>query len=320
MSEPENLLYLPSGELESMSISTNEVIAMIEHLIKGCAESRTWNAPKVTITPADGRYMMATLSASDDPPYLAVKSLVLNPKNRDKGLSDINSLVALLDSDTGLPLAVIDGNWVTAVRTAGLSAVAAKRLARPESSVIAFVGCGVQANSHLRAFAEIFPLQEIRAFNRGPENRSALCRAAEKMGLVARSCDRIEDAVSGADVVVSTITWSQSVKRFIDARWLKPGVFASVVDLGISWIDDSMAAFDRIIIDDLDQESQMENPLLDLSLVTGDLTGLVTNAVGGRRTKDEKTAFVFRGFALGDLALAALAYQHVRHCTPKSLA
>jgi len=90
-----------------MSISTDAVVSTIEHLIRGSVESRTWNAPKAVITPPDGRYMMATLSASDDPPYLAVKSLVLNPKNKDRGLSDINSLVTLLDSDTGLPLAVI---------------------------------------------------------------------------------------------------------------------------------------------------------------------------------------------------------------------
>jgi hypothetical protein len=61
----------------------------------------------------------------------------------------INSLVVLQDGDTGLPLAVIDGNWITAVRTAGLSAVAAQRFANPQASAIAFIGCGVQAQSHL---------------------------------------------------------------------------------------------------------------------------------------------------------------------------
>jgi len=309
MRNPETLPYLSRDELESMSISTDQVISTIEHLIRGTRESRAWNAPKVVITPPDGRYMMATLSASDEPPFLAVKSLVLNAKNREKGLSEINSLVTLLDSDTGVPLAVIDGNWVTALRTAGLSAVAAKHLARPESSVIAFVGCGVQANSHLQAFADLFPLKEVRAFNRGPENRDALCRAAESKGLVARPCDRIEEALSGADLIVTSVSLSQTVEPFIDAAWVKPGAFASVVDLGIPWIDDSMIAFDKIIIDDLAQESQMETPLVDLSLVKGDLTGLVTGVVDGRLAKAEKSAFVFRGFALGDLALAALAFE-----------
>jgi ornithine cyclodeaminase/alanine dehydrogenase len=308
MSTPENLPYLSRRELESMSISTDDVVSMIEGLIRASVESRAWNAPKMVITPPDGRYMMATLSASNDPPFLAVKSLVLNPRNKEKGLSEINSLVTLLDSDTGLPLAVIDGNWVTAIRTAGLSAVAAKRLARPESSVIAFVGCGVQARSHLQAFSDLFDLQEIRAFNRGVENREALCRTAESMGLAAHSCDQIEEAIRGADLIVTSVSWSESTAAFIDAAWVKPGAFASVVDLGVPWIDESMSAFDRIIIDDLAQEAQMEHPMVDLSLVNGDLSGLVSGAVDGRITKVEKTAFVFRGFALGDLALAALAF------------
>jgi ornithine cyclodeaminase/alanine dehydrogenase len=312
MSPPENLPYLSRSELESMSISTDDVVSTIERLIKASVESRAWNAPKMVITPPDGRYMMATLSASDDPPFLAVKSLVLNPKNKEKGLSEINSLVTLLDSDTGLPLAVIDGNWVTAIRTAGLSAVAAKRLAQPESSVIAFVGCGVQARSHLRAFSDLFPLQEIRAFNRGTENRDALCRTAESMGLVAHSCDQIEEAIRGADVIITSVTWSANTEAFIDAAWVKAGAFASVVDLGVPWIDESMTAFDRIIIDDLVQEAEMEHPMVDLALVKGDLSGLVTGAVDGRLTKDEKTAFVFRGFALGDLALATLAFDASR--------
>ncbi len=312
MTNPETLPYLSRRELESMSISTVQVVSTIERLIRDTVESRSWNAPKAVITPPDGRYMMATLSASDDPPILAVKSLVLNPRNRERGLSDSNSLVTLLDSDTGQPLAVIDGNWVTAIRTAGLSAVAAKRLARPESSVVAFVGCGVQANSHLQAFTDLFPLKEVRAFNRGRENRDALCRTAESKGLVAHSFDGIEEAISGADLIVTTVNLSQKTKAFIDAAWLKPGAFASVVDLGIPWIDDSMAAFDRIIIDDVAQESQMENPIVDLSMVQGDLTGLVTGAVEGRITNDERTAFIFRGFALGDLALATLAFQAYR--------
>jgi ornithine cyclodeaminase/alanine dehydrogenase len=103
---------------------------------------------------------------------------------------------------------------------------------------------------------------------------------------------------------------SQTTTPFIDAAWLKPGAFASLVDLGVPWFDESMAAFDRIIIDDLEQESKMEQPLVELALAKGDLTGLVTGVADGRLADDEKTAFIFRGFALGDLALAALAYQN----------
>lgn len=309
MEASKNIMYLSPSVLEDLTITTQEVVDSIEHLLRGRRSSRVWNAPKAVITPPDGRYMMATLSAADDPPFLAVKSLILNPRNRERGLPDINSMVILLDSDTGLPLAIMDGNWITAVRTAGLSAVAAKRLARADASVAAFIGCGVQARSHLQAFSALFPLKEIRAFGRGRVNRDALCQAAEKLGLSAVASSSAQEAVKDADLVISAVTLSPQLVPFLDARWLKPGAFAAVVDLAASWLTEGMPAFDRIVIDDVEQEAQMPTPLVDPDLVAGDLTGLVNGDIAGRCSNDEKTAFIFRGLALGDLALAALAYQ-----------
>jgi ornithine cyclodeaminase/alanine dehydrogenase-like protein (mu-crystallin family) len=245
------------------------------------------------------------------PPFLAVKSAILNPRNRERGLPDINAVVTLLDSVTGLPLAIVDGDWVTAVRTAGLSAVAARRLARPDASTAAFIGCGMQARSHLHAFAALFPLRRIRAFG-GRENRDALCREAEAGGLSAAASESARDAVRDADLVITSVTFSPQLAPFLDARWLQPGCFATMTDLGASWLPDGMSAFDRIVIDDREQEAQMPKPLVDLALVAGDLTGLVNGDVPGRRSAAEKTAFIFRGLALGDLAVAALAYQRAR--------
>jgi ornithine cyclodeaminase/alanine dehydrogenase len=150
MKQPDKMIYLSRDTLDSLNITTDEVISSIEHLIHGQQASRVWNTPKSVIQPADGRYMMSTLSAADDPPYLVVKSVILNPKNPEQGLPQINGLIMVLDSDTGVPLAVVDGNWVTAIRTAGASAVVARRLAKADSEIITFIGCGVQAHSHLR--------------------------------------------------------------------------------------------------------------------------------------------------------------------------
>ena len=312
MKEPESLLYLSHKTLESLPLTTAEVISSIEHLIHGRRQSQMWNAPKAVILPPDGRYMMSTLAAADDPPFLAVKALIVNPRNRERGLPDLNASVTLLDSDTGLPVAVMDGNWVTAVRTAGLSAVAAQRLAWPEASTAAFIGCGVQAHSHLRVFADLFPLKEIRAFGRGSAKREALCQAAEKLGLAAVASGSAREAVSDADVVITSVTLSPPIRPFLDARWLQPGVFATVTDLAVPWLPEGMSAFTRIVIDDLEQEAQMTKPLVAPALVTGDLTGLVNGDILGRCSDEEKTAFIFRGLALGDLALAALAYQRAR--------
>jgi ornithine cyclodeaminase/alanine dehydrogenase len=217
--------------------------------------------------------------------------------------------VTLLDSDTGVPLAAMDGNWITAVRTAGLSAVAAKRLARPDASVAAFIGCGAQAHGHLQAFSALFPLKEIRAFGRGAANRDAFCQAARKLGLSTVKSTTAREAVRDADLVITSVTFSPHLVPFLDPRWLQPGTFVTMTDMAAPWVAEGMAAFHRIVIDDLEQEAQMPKPLVDPALVAGDLMGLVNGEIAGRRQDDEKTAFVFRGLALGDLAVAALAYQ-----------
>lgn len=307
--ETTHLRYLSQAALDSLQLTYREVIERIEHLIHGRSQSQVWNAPKAVITPPDGRYMMATLAAANDPPFLAVKSLLLNPENPQRGLKSINSLVTLLDSDTGLPLAILDGNWVTAIRTAGLSAVAAKRLAKPDACIAAFIGCGVQAHSHLDAFVELFPLKEIRVFGRGTANRDRFCQYAESNGLSAIASETAQDAVNNADLVVTSVTLSPQLKPFLDAHWLKPGAFVTMTDLATPWFAASLSLFDRIVVDDLEQEASMAKPLVDPALVSGDLTGLVNGDIKGRCADNERTAFVFRGLALGDLAVAGMAYQ-----------
>ncbi|MFQ5624864.1 MAG: ornithine cyclodeaminase family protein, partial [Paracoccaceae bacterium] len=200
-------------------------------------------------------------------------------------------------------------NWVTAVRTAGLSAVAAKRLADRGARVIAFVGCGVQARSHLDAFAAMFPLKEVRAFGRGPANVGRLCELAGEHGLRAVAPETPRAALEGADIVVSSITLDYSVEPYLDARWLKPGAFAAITDLAIPWDDAGMAAFGRIYVDDLEQEASAERRMVAPELITGDLSALVCDEPQAAHDPGIASAFVFRGMALGDLAVAALAYR-----------
>ena len=309
---PASLPYLPQPFLEQLSISTGEIVDSIEQLIIGQRRGRVWCAPMAVVLPGDERYIMATLAVADEPRVVATKSLVLNPRNPERGVAAINSLVTLLDSETGLPLAAVDGNWVTARRTAGLSAVAAKRLARRDSASVAFIGCGVQARSHLDAFCDLFPLRETRAFGRGAANRDALCRAAQARGLTAIPCEDARKAISGADLVVTTITLVPEPKPFLDARWLKAGTFVTMTDLALPWLPEGMAAFERIVIDDLEQEAKMSKPMVAPKLVAGDLAGLVCGDLPGRQSAQELTAFVFRGMALGDLAVAGLAYRRAK--------
>lgn len=304
-----NIPILSEDDLAALGIVTDDVVGAIEEQIRLAASDRTWSAPKAVIQPGDGRYMMAALAATDEPAVLAVKTVVLNPENPAAGLAQINGLVTLLDSRTGLPAAIMDGNWITGIRTAGLSALAAKRLARKDASVIGFVGAGVQARSHLDAFADLFPLEAVKIFGRGRANIDLLGERAAARGLDVTVVDSGIDAVRESDLIVTSLTLTAQIEPFIDASQLKPGSFAAVTDLGVPWRDETLGAIDRLIIDDMAQEKALPNKIAPSEHIKGDLAQLVLGNVDGRSSDEERNAFFFRGHALGDLALAALAYR-----------
>lgn len=306
------LPYLSANVLDGLGLTTAEVADSIERALVGLRQKTVWCAPKAAITPGQDRYVMATLGVMDEAGVVVTKSLVVNPANPARGLAAINSIISIIDSQTGLPLAIVDGNWITASRTAGLSLVAARRLARPESHSIAFIGCGVEARSHLAAFADAYPIREILAFGRGAPNRDALLRAAEARGLKAIAATTADDAIAAADIVITTLPLLPPPTPFLDARKLKAGVFVSMVDLALPWHPDSMSTFDCVVVDDRAQEAAMAKPMVSPSLVAGDLTDLVAGDVGGRKNAAEKTTFVFRGHAVGDLAVAALAWRKAK--------
>lgn len=312
MQTENSFLALPDERLAALGITTGEVIAAIEKALADKAAGKLWTAPKSALLPGDGRYMMSTLSAADDPPLIAVKAVAVSPRNAARGLPGVNGAILLLDSETGMLVATLGANWVTAVRTAGLSAVAARRLADPAARAIAFVGTGTQARSHLDAFAELFPLAEVRIFGRGQANIDALAAAARAKGLAARVAKAPREALEGADLVVSSVTLSYALEPFLDARWLKPGAFAAITDLGLPWLPASLAAFDSIVIDDLEQEAGSAKPMVDPALVAGDLTGLAGGTVAAAFDPARRAAFLFRGIALGDFAVATLAYARAK--------
>ncbi len=297
-------IFLPDQALEGLGITPPEIADAIEAALVAKAEGRLLTTPKSAILPGDGRFMMSTLAVGDDG-LVVVKSVGVYPGNADRGLEAINGAVIVMDAETGLLRAVMGANWITGVRTAALSAVAARRLANPNAETVAFVGCGVQASSHLAAYMPMFPLKKILAVGRGTANVERLCEEARSIGLEAQRATA-EDALREADLVVSSITLDYSVAPFLDARWLKPGAFATVTDLFIPWTPESSGHFDTIVVDDLEQERTSAKPMVSADRIEDDLTGLI-----GRDDlayqPDKVTAFAFRGLALGDYAAAALA-------------
>jgi ornithine cyclodeaminase/alanine dehydrogenase-like protein (mu-crystallin family) len=304
----EEFVYLSDKILEALNIPPSAVADAIEKALVAKADERLHTSPKTVILPGRGRYMMSTLAVGDDG-FTVVKQVSVCPENKKRDLPAINGAIMVLDAETGLLRAIVGANWIAAVRTAALSAVAARRLADPASETVAFVGTGVQAHSHLVAFKELFPLKRIRVFGRGQKNIDKLCQKAREIGLEAEARVSAEEALREADLVVTSVTMDYSIKPFLDASWLKSNAFAAIADACIPWLPASMNAFRTVIVDDLIQEAESKKPMLPYDHITGDLTALVSGAItepiGGK-----PAAFAFRGIALGDYAAAVLAVRH----------
>ena len=301
----DKFLYLPDATLEAMHISPNDVALAIEDALRAKEQGALHTAPKTPILPGRDRYMMSTMAVGDDG-FTVVKQVSVCPENPARGLPAINGAIMVLDAETGLLRAVVGANWVTAVRTAALSAVAAKRLADPASETIAFVGTGVQAHSHLDAFSALFPLKRMSMLGRGQANIDRLAQKAQAMGLETIACTTPEEALQDADIVVTSVTLDYSIAPFLDANLLKSNAFAAITDLCIPWLPDGMNAFKTVYVDDRAQEADSAKPMLPYDRIAGDLTDLVIRGPE-IAAQDRPSAFAFRGIALGDYAAAVLA-------------
>lgn len=302
-------IFLSDSDLEGLGITPAEVTDAVERAVAAKALGQLWAAPKSALMPGDGRYTMATLSTGDSPPVTVVKAVTSNPASVAQGLPAIDGAILVLDSRTGALRATLGAGWVTAIRTAAISAAAARKMANPQARSIAFVGTGVQARIHLDTFAAEYPLAELRIAGRGRANIEALAAKGREMGLETREAASAEQAIRGADIVVTSVSLDPTMKPFLDGAWLSPGSFAAIVDLGIPWILVSMPAISTLAIDDHDQEAEATPPLMPRGLAQYDLAQLVA----GPHLYDpaKSAAFAFRGMAVGDFAAAALVAERV---------
>jgi len=314
MSSAPPLLYLSRADIVALDLKPLDLVEAVERVFRAKVAGRAQGTPKTTVYPGEGRLQQTMLATTEDPPYFAVKTVGLSPANHDKGLPHIGALVALHDGTTGMPVAVMDATWLTAMRTAAMSGAAARRLARPDSRSIGFVACGAQAESHLAVMKALFPLERVVAYGRRRETAAALAAAAGKLGLNAAVAERPEEAVRGLDIVVTSVPGAPDQKPELRAEWLGPGSFAAMVDLGRSWFKDGLDAIDQWATDDREQSAGLAKAgkLAWPGPFAADLGELATRTGNARRSDAERTAFLFPGFALGDLAAAMLIYDRAR--------
>jgi ornithine cyclodeaminase/alanine dehydrogenase len=302
----QDILYLSNADVVACGLGLADVELAVEAMFASKAEGRTVMKPKLALHAPDQALFLASPGVMDQPPYAGLKWVGV-AGNEARGLPHIAGLILLSDAESGMPVAVMDARWITGVRTAAITAVAARRLARRDSATIGFVACGLQARAHLAALRPHFPLSLVRAYSRRLTTAKAFAEEVRAEGLDAEAVMDPRDAVAEMDIVVTSTPVVPRTEPLLDAAWLEPGSFASLVDLGFSWVSDTLTELDRVVTDD--QAQAGTEGLAYKEPYDGEVADLVAGRLAARQSAEERTALIFAGLGLADVAVAGAVYK-----------
>ena len=303
------LLYLSRADVERL-LDVDSMLAALGEALVVFSSGITSVPPRVGARVGE-RGILGAMPGYVPGIALEVKLVSVFPGNHGHGLPSHQGLIAIFDEDTGAPLAVMDGAYITAIRTGGTAAVAARVLARKDASILAILGAGVQGHSHLEAFPRIRDFKEIRIASRDPEKAKALAKQHER-AVVASS---FEAAVRGADVVACCTDAREPILR---RAWLKPG--AHVSSVGGTWgpeLDAETIAAGRVFVEwrgaatTPPPAGANELQGLDASSLT-EVGEVLAGTRPGRQSAEEITVYKSTGHAVEDAATARLVYDRAK--------
>ena len=261
-------------------------------------------------------------AALDDPPAVGAKLVTVYHGNHARGLPSHLATIALLDHATGALVAIVDGRYITEARTGAVSAVSVKYLARADASVLAVIGSGVQARSHIEAIRHVRRLADVRVWSPRRDHRERFAREmADETGLAVRAVDDAQSAVRGADLIALT---SASTVPVVENSDIAAG--AHIAAVGACRPDQremptALVARSRLFVDSragaLKEAGEILLPIKEGALgaehIAAELGEVVAGRVAGRTSPSEITIFKSLGMAVEDVVAAHLAVQRHGH-------
>jgi ornithine cyclodeaminase len=266
--------------------------------------------------------LMPAYRAGDDPAY-SLKAVCIYPGNPRLGLDAHQGIVTLFDGATGRPTAVLNGSAVTSIRTAAVTALATRLLARPDARTLAVIGAGVQGAAHLRALLLVRPFERVRVCSRSPEHaeRLAAAAAAEHDGGAAFDVvATAREALDGADVVV---TATNSATPVIERDWLAAGAHVNAIGASVPSareLDVATIAAAELFVDSRESAANeagdyrlaLSEGAIGPDHIRAELGEVAAGMRPGRSGPQALTVFRSLGIAVEDLAAAELALRRAR--------
>ena len=307
------LLFLSDADVAAAAVPMERIVEAMEAAYLAKARGGVEMPPKPGVHPTKDAHLHAMPALIADARAVGMKWVGAFPGNCTLGLPTISGLIVVNDYETGLPLAVMDCRWITAKRTGAKSAVAARRLARPDSSSLAIVGCGVQGRSNLEALTGVLPIHTVHAYD---VDRAAAVRFAAGTAcsqFEVKVVETPESAVRESDVVVTSGPIRVQPSPTIPEAWLKPGVFCAPVDFDSYFTGGAMRAMDLFATDDLAQFEYYrslgyfkEAPPPERVV---DLGALVAVGSPARTDMRQRTMAMNLGSGMDDVAVAPLVLE-----------
>ena len=315
------VLLLSREEIEGL-ISMREAIEAGEKAFRAKGLGKVQMPPKSYVYfknyDGDFRVMPAYLEEMGAAGVKIVNSHPRNPK--EYGLPTVMAIIVLLDPKTGVPLAIMDGTWITNLRTGAGGAVATKYLARKDSKTIAMVGAGVQAKTQLLALNEVLKIEEIRINDLSQVKAEQYANEmSKKLGIDTKVIKETRKAVEGADVVVTT---TPSRKPILMNDYVSKGMHINAIGAdapGKQELDPEILLRAKVVVDDMEQAihgGEVNVPISKGIITSGDIYGdlgeIVTKKKPGRTSRDEITVFDSTGLAIQDIATDWVVYKKAK--------
>ena len=312
------MLILSESDLRAV-LTMRDVVDAVElgFAALGRGEARSPDRLRLEVTATRGVLLeMPAYADFEGRGALGTKIVSVFEDNSQRGLENIQALYLLLDSETGVPLALMDGKFITAIRTAATSAVATKYMSAPGSKRLAIFGAGVQAAFHVEAMVEVAEIERVMITSRSVERaRERADRVRANQGL---PCELVsaEEAAATANLIC---TCTSSGVPLFDGSLLRAGTHINAVGAftpSTRELDTESVRKARVIIDDQSAAGResgeilipMSEGTLDQGHIKGTLAEVILGKVAGRESASEITLFKSCGVAIEDLATARLAY------------
>ena len=311
----QKILYLSRSDVEAVNLPMPEIIQLLEKAFCEKGNGRVEMPPKPGIHTMPDAFIHAMPAYIPAMHSAGIKWVSGYPENFKSGLPYITGLLILNDVETGFPYAVMDCTWITAMRTGAASALSAKYLARPESTAVGILACGVQGRTNLEALACLFPIKQVYAYDVLPDvQEKFVADMSSRLNLEILGVSDPKQAVVESDLVVTSGPILKHPTPAIEKDWLRPGAYGSAVDFDSYWSGAALAQMDRISTDDHAQFQyyksvgyfqQTPDPYADLG-------ELVAGLLPGRKDDKERTLAINLGLALDDMAVAPEIYRRAK--------